>query len=258
MRCSGSFQNSRSDGVVLGSRSAAHRAWTKRMSKSVAAGIYLYHAVDKQGRTIDFLLRPDGAQRPRSRSYARQWTPTVGVTRARSPLTATCRAAEHCGSCAAGERTLAIRQRAHMQIPQQHRRAGSPCHQTQMLRHARSEALRIRSRDDRQGRAGPSHRKRQGALNESSRRSATNHRSTVASYPNCTLSQLRVGNASESAEISPKRAPWKRSNHEDFSQSTRNLAGSQGVGGTHQAGRRCQIHGLARACAGTAVCRAGR
>ena len=61
---------------------------------------YLYRAVDKQGRTVDFLLRRDRGIAA-AQAFFRKALYTNGGRRPRTiTLDATSRAAEHCGYCA--------------------------------------------------------------------------------------------------------------------------------------------------------------
>src|SRR5947207_12249124 len=53
------FRNLRSAGIDLPARSVAPGLLMRRTSPIKGKWHYLYRAVDKQGRSIDFILRPD-------------------------------------------------------------------------------------------------------------------------------------------------------------------------------------------------------
>jgi transposase-like protein len=119
---------------------------------------YLYRAVDKHGKTIDFLLRRDrgiAAAQAFFRKALSSVAPRVprkitldGHVPSRRALVASTR-----------EPLLAQRQGSNEPIPQQHSRAGSPCHQTTMQFDGGIQVFRERGSHDCRRRARASNSK---------------------------------------------------------------------------------------------------
>src|SRR5437870_4146475 len=93
------FRNLRSGGIDLPARSVAPSVLTRPNISIKGKWHYLYRAVDKQGRSVDFRLRPDRALPLHRRSFGGR-SPRIRIElRARSHSMAMHRATERCDFC---------------------------------------------------------------------------------------------------------------------------------------------------------------
>ena len=105
---------------------------------------YLYRAVDKHGRTIDFLLRPDRGIAA-AQAFFSQGAHLGGSTLAAKGHPRWTRSEPTCALVASARASLlAQRESSNEPIPQQHHRARPPGNQTPLRIHGRIQVIRER------------------------------------------------------------------------------------------------------------------